>query len=103
VSRALGGGVDAVGEVVIVRLQMGIVVSAGCSDRTVWLSSGTDLVVREIDNRVLDAGSSDGLDQEPAVTDIVLVVNGESKRILREHRVLRPEEECLSRLYLTVH
>lgn len=62
-SRALGGGVDAVGEVVVVRLQMGMVILAECLDRTVWLSSGTDLVVREIDDRVLDAGSSDGLHQ----------------------------------------
>lgn len=42
---------------------MGMVVSAEYSDHTVWLSSGTDLVVREIDDRVLDAGSSDGLHQ----------------------------------------
>jgi hypothetical protein len=91
-----------VGEVVVVRLQIDEVVSAEWSDCINWLSSGTDLIVREIDDRVLDAGSSDGLDQEPAVTDIVLVVNGESKRVLREHCVLRPEEECFSRLYLAV-
>lgn len=94
-SRALRSRVDAVGEVVVVRLQMGMVVSAECLDRTVWLSSGTDLIVREIDDRVLDAGSSDRLDQEPAVTDIILVVNGESERILRVHCVLRPADDGL--------
>jgi hypothetical protein len=95
VSRALRSRVDVVGEVVVVRLQIDEVVSAEWSDCINWLSSGTDLIVREIDDRVLDAGSSDGLDQEPAVTDIVLVVNGESERILREHCVLRPAEDGL--------
>jgi hypothetical protein len=84
VTRPLGSRIDSVRKVVVVWLNRALF--SFPTSRS--MSVRTYLIVRKIDKSFLGSSSSDRFDQQSGASNIVLIVNRESRLIGRENGVL---------------